>query len=277
MSLLLKKWNILDMFNFFTKHRLTTFIQTTIQTLELTIPPMTSKFLKHSVLTALTLIGLSSVATQAQVLTFNSVTGYSNVQGANGWSYAGVYFQNSSNLWTGSVLGAYNEVGNSWDVIFPGIGDVTLTQTSQNYQPGNAIFSLRYWTADQDYASVTLTSTIEATVPLGAYIIFGDLSTLTDSVVAGPAFATEGGIAAGGGTEVMSLGGTVNDVAAGDRIYFFMQNAGTAFDNKTQQVWNQTVTATVPEPSTMVLVAVGAGLGLWRFRKNLRFSGANSI
>lgn len=234
---------------------------------------MNNRFFKQSVLTVAALIGITSVAVQAQVLTFNSVTGFSDTQGANGWSYAGVHFPGVNNLLANAVLGTYNPAGPSYDVFIPAVGAVALTATSQNYQPGNAIFSLRYWTADQNYSTVSLSSTLEATITLGAFIIFADAATNTQTQLGG-AFATAGGIAAGGGTEVLSISGVVNNVVAGDRIYFMMQNAGEPQDSSIQQNWNQTVTATVPEPSTVALMAVGAGLGLWRLRKSMRVAQA---
>lgn len=232
---------------------------------------MNIRFLKKSVLAAILLTGITSTTVWAQVLTFNSVSGFSDTQGANGWSYAGVHFSQADDLITGQVLGIYNVLGASWDVTIPGASGVSLTATTQNYQPGNSVWSLRYWTADQSYTNVSLSSFLEATVPLQALLVFCDISAASQTIIEQTS-ATKAGIDAGGGTEALSLNGAVSGVETGDRIYFLMMNAGTEFDNSTQQVWNQTVTATVPEPSTVALMALGACFGLWRLRKNARLS-----
>jgi len=222
--------------------------------------------MKKSLLIAGLLAAVSSAVPQAGAdIIYNAATGFSGTQGANGWSYAAVHFPGVGNLAGNQLLGTYDAPNSRWRMDFGGGVILDITATQQDMLEGNAYFSLRYWTAGANYPLATVTSTLSATVTVGAWI--GYVAAATPSVttnLSGTYFSTLGGIAAGGGTEVIPINLALTNVQAGDRIYFVMQNSGDGQGSFTMQTWDQNVT--VPEPAALSLLALG-GLVLARRRR----------
>lgn len=203
---------------------------------------------------------ISVLISSAQAgIEFNSVTGFSDTQGANGWSYATVLYSNKSDLYNNQILMTYNTASSTWKY-----SSISISATAQNKTEGASYFSLRYWTADQDYSQVIITSTLSATNPSGAYLAYVDAATHVTTMLAGTFWATSASITAGGGTQVITINKTVENVKAGDRIYFVLQNSGTSGADSSMQVWNQTITATpVPEAASLSVLGL-SGCALLR-------------
>lgn len=220
---------------------------------------------KSLLFVGLIVAALAAVPLAGAAIIYNSVTDFTGTQGANGWSYAGVHFPGVSNLAGTQTMGSYDAINSRWRTDFGGGVILDITATQQDMQEGNAHFSLRYWTAPANYAAATVTSTLSATVTVGAWI--GYVAAATPSVttnISGTYFSTLGGIAAGGGTEVIPINLALTNVLAGDRIYFVMQNSGDGQGSFTMQTWDQTIA--VPEPAALSLLLLG-GLALARRRR----------
>ena len=215
---------------------------------------------KSLLIVGLIVAALAAVPLAGAATIYNSVIDFSGTQGANGWSYASVHFTDVSNLVANQALGTYS--GGLWYTPDPGGPALRISATQQEMREGDSYYTLRYWTAGQAYSSVDVTSTFYATVEAGAFVYFYNASTASQTLLTG-AFSTLGGIAAGGGTEVIALNNSLTNVAAGSRIYFAMQNAGGS-GGFTLQTWDQTIT--VPEPAALSLLLLG-GLTLARRRR----------
>jgi hypothetical protein len=143
----------------------------------------------------------------------------------------------------------------SWYTDFGGGRTVYLNATSQSVIEGNAAFSIRYWTADQDYSLATMTSTLTAGTGgygFGIYLLDAATSTTTNL-----AFDW---ISAG---QTKPLNAVLANVKTGDRIAFLLRNGGASTSGELQ-TWDQTIA--VPEPAALSLLLLG-GLALARRRR----------
>ncbi|MFA5206900.1 MAG: PEP-CTERM sorting domain-containing protein [Lentisphaeria bacterium] len=212
--------------------------------------------MKKSLLTAGLLVAVSIAVPRAGAdIIYNSVTGFSGTQGANGWSYA---YKSYDVSLKDMSLATYIGAGNYYQGDLGGGRTVYLTSTGQSVIEGNAVFSIRYWTADQDYGRIRMTSSMTiGTGDYGAGIYLIDAATSTVATLA-TVWPKAG--------ETQPLNAIATDIKTGDRICFMLQNAGGTPGSTSGelQAWNQTVT--VPEPAALSLLALG-GLVLARRRR----------
>lgn len=220
------------------------------------------KILLTLVLAAVSLPLLSDAAT----IEFDSVSGFSDTQGGNGWSYAGIYFSDlsatSTSLWNSSVAATYNEAESTWYATISGVS-VKMSATQQNYTTGLSRFSVRYWTADQAYQTVAYSCEITPVSDVTVRI-YRQASSGSDQVILDSYYYK------GGPYDTHTISGTVSNVAAGERIYLVLSNVGGGANSNAMQTVSLTLTATtIPEASSFGLVGSLLGLGgvcLWRKR-----------
>jgi hypothetical protein len=177
-----------------------------------------------------------------QAAEFRASEGFSDTQGANGWSYAAVHFPGVDDLAANQVLGTYDSQNNRWEITIPGVSTVYIDANSQCMTEGNAVFSLRYWTADQDYDLVVVNSTLYATVTLGARLVMVDANTSTTTDLTNTFWAITP-------PQTINICKTLTEVKQGDRIYFLLQNSGDGQGSLVMQVWDPVITANVENPS----------------------------
>jgi len=195
---------------------------------------------------------LAAAPLAGAAIIYNSVTDFSGTQGANGWSYAYKSFEVALKDMS---LATYYGAGNYYYGDLGGGRTVYLNATGQSVIEGNAVFSIRYWTADQNYSAVNITSSITiGTGNYGAGVYLLDAATLTATPL-----VTDWPSA--GQTKALNATGT--NIKTGDRICFMLQNGGESTSGELQ-AWNQTVT--VPEPAALSLLLLG-GLVLARRRR----------
>ena len=107
------------------------------------------------------LLCASAFGTSYQAYSFKSDDGFSDVQGENGWSYAGVIV--GDDIDSEKFMGVYDVGTATWKAkegggAWPGVS-ISATSQDMQYSFENTA-SLRYWTADQDYTWVNIYSTL---------------------------------------------------------------------------------------------------------------------
>lgn len=226
------------------------------------------KILFAIALAALSLPVLSSAAT----IVFDSVTGFSGTQGENGWSYAYVTSTDVGDIRANQVEMTYYSDESLWKGGDTGVpGAVQVSADEQRYfAGGTTAYAIRYWTADQDYESVTFTTTFVAdTYGVNSTIYYSTSTTqvtLTNKVVttvSGTEYSLDSTDVADmtiEGTTIVSAG-TIYNVSAGDRIYFVSRNSGVN-QGSALQPWSMEITAVIPESSSSALLIGGLVLGL---------------
>ena len=177
---------------------------------------------------------------------FNNNSGFSGVQGANGWSYACVHYPDVADLVHGQILLSYAPAQAAW-----GAYGLNITKTAQSKIEGNAYFSLRYWTADTTYVNVAVQSMWypAANDVAGVRVVFYKAASGTQSNLVDTLFRNAG-------DAPLALDATLPRVDAGDRVYFLMQNsAAPGSGSSILHRWDQTIWATRFIPSgTMIRV-----------------------
>ncbi len=166
---------------------------------------------------------------------FNNNSGFSGVQGSNGWSYAMVNFTGVANLRANQIQPSYTASSGSW-----GIYGASITKVAQSKTEGNAYFSLRYWTANITYTNVVIQSLwYPATNDVaGVRVVFYKASSGTQSNLVDTLFRNPG-------DAPLALNASLRRVDAGDRIYFLMQNSGAGGSaSGVLHRWDQTIWAT---------------------------------
>lgn len=190
------------------------------------------------------LVVLSTVTAADEVM-FDAKEGFSDLQGAGGWSYAGVSYADVDDLAGKEIQARYVESEAEWQAGAPDGRFVRINASQQNKLDGNALFSLRYWTADRDYANVRVESTLIPTTALGAYIAMVDGKTLTTKRLTESTWVLNTTILRRGEGDPIPINVNLVDVKAGDRIYFVMQNGdGEGPGGDVMQTWEQIIYAT---------------------------------
>jgi|SaaInl4_150m_RNA_FD_contig_21_524145_length_855_multi_18_in_0_out_0_1 hypothetical protein len=182
----------------------------------------------------------------------NSVTGFSGVQGQNGWTYE---------VLNNSVMYAqtWDSVNSEWtlDTTYSGV-TVTMKQNASQGMKDKigggtmqGVGTVRRYTADRDYTSVVVSGTYDI-----------DYALTRHYKTAGYAGSQP---TAGAGTGSYSF--TLGDLDEGDWIYFYIfcygELANDPYDSVYQD-FNMVLTG-IPEPATIVLLSLG-GLLLRRKR-----------
>ena len=99
------------------------------------------------------------------------------------WSYGAVHFKLAGDLAKNMCPATWDEKNQNYVARVPKVGTLKLTATQQSMAEGNAIFSARIWTADQDYACVVIETRLHATVTAGYRIIRIDAATQTTQLI----------------------------------------------------------------------------------------------
>lgn len=194
-------------------------------------------------ITGLLLLAFTHLGSAKTIEYFNSVDGYSDTQGKNGWSYACVYTAYMHDIWPNQIPLIYDAPTMTWKKMLPRGPVVKITATQQNKFEGAGIMSLRYWNADRDYTNVVISSSLTATVPLTAFLVKIDAATHTTTQLTPIYFANANTLASAGGQQVLSIGTTLPNLHKGDSIYFVLRNEGKGDGNGTMQTWDQTIKA----------------------------------
>ena len=203
--------------------------------------------------------GLAPAASADTISTFQASSGFSSIQGANGWSYAAVHYPGASTLASSEFTGTFDSATSEWTFLCPGVSNLNISSTQQNMAEGNAYFSLRYWTASRHYDSVSITGNLIATADLGANIIYYNATNQSQTNV--PIRGSDTTYLQAPPTQTVAMDASLTNISAGDRIYFELQNTGLSNANGSgvMETWDPTITASyaVPEPLTLGLLGVG--------------------
>ncbi|MDP0495737.1 MAG: hypothetical protein Q7Q73_05965 [Verrucomicrobiota bacterium JB024] len=228
-----------------------------------------------SVFTKLSLTALAAIPAllSAQTFVFDSVEGFSGVQGENGWSYAYAPSANvSDDLRATQTAMTYYSEESLWKAgASGGLANVRISAEEQSYVGAAPGFPLRYWTADQDYNSVTFATSFVADVNGVNPTIFYSTATGTQVKLVDKLTTTVGAtVYSLDSTDVADMtiegstnisGGTIYNVSAGDRIYFISKSSG-ASQGSALQPWTMEITAVIPESSSSALLVGVLTLGL---------------
>ena len=185
------------------------------------------------------------VSASKAIFIADSVTGFSDTQGQNGWSYYGKHFSESD--WSELT---YDSPSSAW-TRSESFGWIGINATSQTMLEGNALFTRRVWTSDADYSSaggVIVKTEYDLVSNAGAGLFLYDASAGTETVLDFTWLAGSGVFEA-----------TIADFGIGDQIITHLQNSGDGLGSFTWQRMTTTI-ETVPEPATISMLLVG-GLG----------------
>lgn len=183
-------------------------------------------------------------ALAADEIVFDAKSGFSDLQGSNGWSYAGVHYTDCDDLAGKEIPARYVESEGEWVATASDGRGVRINASQQNKLNGNALFSLRYWTADRDYSRVRVESSIIPTVALGAYLAKVDGETLTTVRLTESTWMLAVTIIRKGEGDPIAINTSLSNVKAGDRIYFILQNGDGEGSEDAMQTWEQMIFAT---------------------------------
>lgn len=221
---------------------------------------------------ALAVLVATPALLNAQTLVFDSVEGFSDTQGANGWSYAYVTGTDLSDLRTTQTDMTYDSEASLWRAApSGGLANVRISASEQSYVASVPGFPLRYWTADQDYSSVTFATSFVADANGVNPTIFYSTATGTQVNLVSKITTTVGETVYSldstdvpdttiSGTTIVSSG-VIYNVSAGDRIYFVSKNTGVN-QGPALQPWSMEITAVIPESSSSALLVGVLALGL---------------
>jgi hypothetical protein len=208
---------------------------------------------------------------------FNGSVGYSGTQGQNQWSYAYVTSAGASDLWNNQQFLTYFSATNDWRD--PAGTTPYINATQQAMTEGTPYYSLRYWTADKNYPSITIASDLHATRTVGAYLAYVSAATHLTTQITPVSYSSASTITADGGAEVMQIPATLTNVKTGDRIYFVLQNFGSGSNGSgVLQTWGQTFAyaSVTPTQWSYAYVNYTGASDLWDNQISLTFYSATN-
>jgi hypothetical protein len=160
------------------------------------------------------------------------------------WTYAAVHFRQANDLAKGLCEARFNEKEKVYVATVPKVGSVKLTATQQSMTEGNAIFSARIWTADQDYACLIIESTVQGTIAAGYRIARIEEATQTTQPPVTSLYVRNDDLSkAEKGQIDQPINAIVRDIHKGDRICFLMTNTGNSKGSNMLQTWNLQIIA----------------------------------
>jgi len=172
---------------------------------------------------------------------YNSIADFSTTtQGENNWYYGYLLDEDDINdIHIEIEPMVWNGAWSSWDRNFQ---HPRINATSQTTLEGVAA-SARYWIVPEDREKLEIETTIETTVTARFMIVFVDIGTdAGKGQIIGDVTSTDAEIAAGGGTQTITMDTTVPNVITGDAVYFVMQGSGDGFGDGIFVPWEQTIT-----------------------------------